>query len=78
MIDDNKMIDNMDNMIRAYIALANNTFLSELTTLKDIRIELNKKIAQQRPKSGKKTVRTLRTTKKKTKTKTKNSYVKTT
>ncbi len=46
------MIDNMDNMIRAYIALANNTFLSELTTLKVIRIELNKKIAQQRTQVG--------------------------
>ena len=52
MIEDNKMIDNMDNMIRAYIALANNTFSSELTTLKDIQIELNKKIAQQKTQVG--------------------------
>jgi len=37
------MIDNMDNMIRADIALANNTFSSEFKTLKDIQIELNKK-----------------------------------
>ena len=70
------MIDNMDNMIRAYIALANNTFSSEFKTLKDIQIELNKKMLNKENKSGKKTVRTVRTTKKKLKTKTKNSYIK--
>ena len=53
-IDDNKMIDNMDNMITAYIALANNTFLSEFTSLEDIQIELNNRIAQQTKQVGEK------------------------
>ena len=53
-IDDNKMIDNMDNMITAYIALANNTFSSEFTSLEDIQIELNNRIAQQTKQVGEK------------------------
>jgi hypothetical protein len=41
------MIDNMENMIRAYIALASKTFSSNYTTLEEIQIDLDSKIAQQ-------------------------------
>jgi len=42
------MIENMENMIRAYIALASKTFSSTYSRLKDIQVDLNTKIAQQK------------------------------
>ena len=47
-IEDNMMIENMENMIRAYIALASKTFSSTYSRLKDIQVDLNTKIAQQK------------------------------
>ena len=49
------MIDNMENMIRAYIALASKTFSSKYTTLEDIQIDLDSKIAQQKAQDKEKT-----------------------
>ena len=53
--NDNMMIDNMENMIRAYIALASKTFSSKYTTLEDIQIDLDSKIAQQKAQDKEKT-----------------------
>jgi len=55
-IEDNMMIENMENMIRAYIALASKTFSSTYSTLKDIQIDLDSKIAQQKEQNEEKTI----------------------
>lgn len=45
--EDSMMIDNMENMIKAYIALAGKTFLSPYSTLTDIQVDLDSRIAHQ-------------------------------
>ena len=55
---DNMMIDNMENMIRAYIALASKTFSSNYTTLEEIQVDLDSKIAQQKAQDKEKTSHT--------------------
>jgi hypothetical protein len=54
--EDNVIIDNMENMIRAYIALASKTFSSTYSTLKDIQIDLDRKIAQQQSQHKEKSI----------------------
>ena len=55
---DKMMIDNMENMIMAYIALASKTFSSNYTTLEEIQVDLDSKIAQQKAQDEEKTSHT--------------------